>query len=108
MIQLSCNSTIWCRYRAVVTGAIENDCGAFDLPLMGKESLTEYSVVERRFQEHIDQWVTIVDLEPLTGRQHQLRKHLVCNQIYPTQPLMLSCVLQDVVVDAASFNCAIC
>lgn len=64
----------------MVTGSIENDSGVFDSPLMGKESLTKYSVVERKFQDHIGpsgKWTTLVDLEPLTGRQHQLRKHLV-------------------------------
>lgn len=66
-----------CRYKAVVTGAIEDDNGVFDGALNGKESVTKYSVVERRFEEDIDRWITLVDLEPLTGRQHQLRKHLV-------------------------------
>jgi 23S rRNA pseudouridine1911/1915/1917 synthase len=76
-------SIVSCRYRAVVTGAMENDSGVFAAPLVGKESLTRYSVVERRFQEQINKWITIVDLEPLTGRQHQLRKHLVCVHMRP-------------------------
>lgn len=69
-----------CRYQAVVTGAIESDSGVFNTALNGKESVTKYRVVERRFEENIGRWVTTVDLEPLTGRQHQLRKHLVRSQ----------------------------
>jgi 23S rRNA-/tRNA-specific pseudouridylate synthase len=61
-----------------VTGAMESDCGVLDTALLGKESVTKYTVVERRFQAHLNKWTTLVDLEPVTGRQHQLRKHLVC------------------------------
>ena len=69
-----------CRYQAVVTGAIESDSGVFNAALNGKESVTKYRVVERCFEENIVRSVTTVDLERLTGRQHQLRKHLVRSQ----------------------------
>jgi 23S rRNA pseudouridine1911/1915/1917 synthase len=65
-----------CSYRAVVTGKMPQDAGTFDAPLLGKESVTLYQVVECKFQPHIDKWVTVVDLEPKSGRHHQLRKHL--------------------------------
>ena len=76
------------RYVAVVEGLIERDSGEIDLPLMadwpnrpkqkadrehGKPSLTHYRVLAR------DQsaGTTRVELEPVTGRAHQLRVHLL-------------------------------
>ena len=76
------------RYVAVVEGLIEHDSGEIDLPLMadwpnrpkqkadrehGKPSLTHYRVLAR------DQsaGTTRVELEPVTGRAHQLRVHLL-------------------------------
>jgi tRNA pseudouridine32 synthase/23S rRNA pseudouridine746 synthase len=76
------------RYVAVVDGLIERDCGAIDLPLMadwpnrpkqkadrehGKPSLTRYRVLARDAAAR----TTRVELEPVTGRAHQLRVHLL-------------------------------
>ena len=75
------------RYIAVVHGLLEQDSGQIDLPLiadwpnrprqkvdaiLGKPSLTLYRVVAR------DQLTnrTRVELQPVTGRSHQLRVHL--------------------------------
>ncbi|MBX3618774.1 MAG: RNA pseudouridine synthase [Rhizobacter sp.] len=74
------------RYVAIVAGELLHDAGEIDLPLIadwprrplqkvdlttGKPSLTRYRVVERAGG------LTRVELEPLTGRSHQLRVHLL-------------------------------
>lgn len=76
------------RYEAIVDGIMPDDQGSIDIPLnadwpnrprqkidyeLGKPSLTHYQVMERN---HAENW-TRVDLEPFTGRSHQLRMHLV-------------------------------
>jgi tRNA pseudouridine32 synthase/23S rRNA pseudouridine746 synthase len=73
------------RYVAVVAGRVAADAGEIDLPLAadwpnrprqridperGKPSLTRYTVLERSDTS------TRLELEPLTGRSHQLRVHL--------------------------------
>jgi len=74
------------RYTAVVTGHLIGDAGEIDLPLAadwprrplqkvdrerGKPSLTRWQVLSR------DAHTTRVQLEPVTGRSHQLRVHLM-------------------------------
>ena len=73
-------------YVAVVAGQLAPDSGEIDLPLItdwpnrprqkvdfetGKPSLTRYRVLSRSPHD------TRVALEPLTGRSHQLRVHLL-------------------------------
>ena len=73
------------RYVAVVAGRVAAERGEIDLPLAadwprrprqvvdherGKASLTRYTVLERGIAS------TRLELEPLTGRSHQLRVHL--------------------------------
>lgn len=75
------------RYVAVVAGLLSADAGEIDLPLIvdwpnrprqkvdheiGKPSLTRYRVLARDPQTQ----TTRVELEPVTGRSHQLRLHL--------------------------------
>ncbi len=74
------------RYIAVVGGALETDVGEVDLPLIcdwpnrpkqkvdyteGKAALTRYRVLRREAGS------TRVELEPVTGRSHQLRVHML-------------------------------
>ncbi len=74
------------RYVAVVAGSVAADAGQIDLPLVtdwpnrplqkvdfdiGKPSSTRYRVLERLGTQ------TRVALEPLTGRSHQLRVHML-------------------------------
>lgn len=74
------------RYTAVVSGHMADDAGEIDLPLaadwprrplqkvdplQGKPSLTRWQVLSR------DKHTTRVQLEPVTGRSHQLRVHLM-------------------------------
>lgn len=73
------------RYVAVVSGSLVDDHGAIDLPLAadwpnrprqqvdrerGKPSLTRWRVLSRDGER------TRLELEPVTGRSHQLRVHL--------------------------------
>ena len=73
------------RYVAVVHGRVEPEKGEIDLPLLadwpnrplqkvdhahGKPSLTRWRVIEAAADR------TRVELEPVTGRAHQLRVHL--------------------------------
>lgn len=76
------------RYEAVVDGLVERDAFEIDLPLIadwpnrprqmidferGKPSLTRVRVLHR----DVDAGTTRVELEPVTGRSHQLRVHLL-------------------------------
>jgi len=73
------------RYVALVAGVLENEIGEIDLPLIvdwpnrprskvdyesGKPSLTRYRLLG------IEDGDSRVELEPITGRTHQLRLHL--------------------------------
>jgi len=75
------------RYLAIVDGIVEPSAGVIDLPLitdwpnrplqkvdyeLGKPSLTRFRIVEHNLSEQI----TRVELEPKTGRSHQLRVHM--------------------------------
>ncbi|BBJ00713.1 pseudouridine synthase [Ferrigenium kumadai] len=73
------------RYVAVVAGRVEQEAGEIDLPLicdwpnrplqkvdhdLGKPSLTRYRLLNH------DNDTTRIELEPVTGRTHQLRIHM--------------------------------
>lgn len=75
------------RYQAVLEGVLEEDAGEVDLPLIvdwpnrpkqqvdharGKPALTRWRVLAR--DRHAQR--TRVELEPVTGRSHQLRLHM--------------------------------
>ncbi len=74
-------------YTAVVHGLLANDAGEVDLPLIvdwpnrplqkvdfeiGKHSLTRYRLLLRDEAENLSR----IELEPITGRSHQLRVHM--------------------------------
>lgn len=65
---------IFKRYRAVVLGALSGS-GEIDTPLDGRESLSRYAAVRTVPSLRTD-WLTEVDLLPVTGRTHQLRRHI--------------------------------
>ena len=62
------------RYRALVRGNLQG-CGRITLPISGAPSSTEYRSVAVEASSKC-MHVTVVDLWPLTGRTHQLRKHM--------------------------------
>jgi len=64
------------RYRAVVVGLVEQDVGTITLALSGQDSRTEYKVVSRTPCTLFGGGLTTLDLFPVTGRRHQLRRHL--------------------------------
>jgi tRNA pseudouridine32 synthase/23S rRNA pseudouridine746 synthase len=94
------------RYVAVVAGRLDDDAGEIDLPLIvdwpmrprqkvdferGKPSLTRWRVLAR------DADTTRVELEPVTGRSHQLRVHLLAighpiagDALYAPPPVLAS------------------
>jgi 23S rRNA-/tRNA-specific pseudouridylate synthase len=63
-------------------GTADNDnnddsTGTCDLSVSGQDALTHYRVIRHsRSATSRDGWITLVDLKPHTGRQHQLRKHM--------------------------------
>ena len=91
------DKTIQKRYRAIVFGKVENDEGVIDIPVDSKVAKTIYKVVSRTVAcddilkemcagggegreegEKIPSSpsiITTIDLWPVTGRTHQLRKH---------------------------------
>ena len=98
------------RYEALVQGLVEGESGEIDLPLicdwpnrpkqmvsfeLGKPSLTRWRVLAR----DVAAQTTRVELEPVTGRSHQLRLHLASighpiagDVMYDAQPASRVCL----------------
>jgi 23S rRNA-/tRNA-specific pseudouridylate synthase len=68
-------SKIQKRYMAIVRGRVENQSGAINSPISGKESITNYEVISYS-KSALYGWITTLNLWPITGRQHQIRRHL--------------------------------
>jgi 23S rRNA pseudouridine1911/1915/1917 synthase len=67
------------RYKALLVGKLEPSTGECRVPMGGKEAHTKYEVnkyVRSADPLAKDGWITVVDLYPITGRRHQLRKHM--------------------------------
>jgi len=58
--------------------ASRNAIGEIDSPISGKKSISKYSIVSYTpcLHPRANGWITTVDLFPVTGRNHQLRKHM--------------------------------
>jgi 23S rRNA-/tRNA-specific pseudouridylate synthase len=63
------------RYCAIVSGNITSDEGMINLKVSGKDACTKYQVVNRSPSRQFGT-ITTVNLWPITGRRHQLRKHM--------------------------------
>lgn len=61
-------------YHAITIGKM-NDSGVIDIPVDEKESKSEFKVLQSIISEKYG-FLNLVELNPKTGRRHQLRKHL--------------------------------
>ena len=62
------------RYRAIVVGKMPEK-GLVDEPIKGQTAKTKFKLV-RHIPSLKTEWLSLVDLYPLTGRTHQLRIHM--------------------------------
>lgn len=67
--------TIRKRYKAVVIGQLKNPKGEINSPVDGKPSKTEYEEVAV-CRSGMYNYLSLVNLYPITGRTHQLRIHM--------------------------------
>ena len=61
--------------KAVVVGKLDKEKGEINSPIDGKSSKTEYEVISCSKSDKYD-YLTLVNLYPITGRTHQLRIHM--------------------------------
>lgn len=64
-------------YFAVTIGEMNSE-GEISSPIDEKEALTKYKVKKSVFSKKFG-CLNLVELNPVTGRRHQLRKHLACH-----------------------------
>jgi 23S rRNA-/tRNA-specific pseudouridylate synthase len=66
------------RYRCLVGGLMPPELGGLiSLPVDGRVSVTRFEVVKVTRSAAYGGWLSTLDCFPLTGRRHQIRKHLV-------------------------------
>lgn len=63
------------KYMAIVIGRLEPTEGTITTPLSGKPACTKYAVSSYTRSAQYG-WLTTVELWPVTGKKHQLRKHM--------------------------------
>lgn len=62
------------RYSAIVQGMLPSP-GHIESQVEGRDAATDYSPV-KHVRSLKNEWLTLVELYPLTGRTHQLRRHM--------------------------------
>lgn len=62
-------------YLAITIGNMELHNGTINTPIDNKISISTYKVIDRVISERF-KYLNLVELNPKTGRRHQLRKHL--------------------------------
>ena len=62
------------KYHAIVAGKL-NESGEIATPIENHDALSHYSCISRCHSLKM-QWLSLVELSPLTGRTHQLRIHM--------------------------------
>lgn len=63
------NNLVQKKYKAEVFGLIKEDQGSIHLPIEGKNSHTNFKVIQR------NENTTVLEIELITGRKHQIRRH---------------------------------
>jgi len=71
------NKTIKKRYQAIAIGKLPEK-GRFEMPIDEKLSVTEFETI-KLIPSMKNEFLSLVNLFPITGRTHQLRKHLFEN-----------------------------
>uniref|UniRef100_A0A7S2UIM7 Pseudouridine synthase RsuA/RluA-like domain-containing protein n=1 Tax=Attheya septentrionalis TaxID=420275 RepID=A0A7S2UIM7_9STRA len=61
-------------YTALVFGHVKDNDGVVDYPMDGKAAVSRWRVLQR--SNHSKHNMTMLQVEPLTGRMHQIRRHL--------------------------------
>lgn len=70
-------------YFAVAIGKMDSHSGEINHPIENKSAITKYKVIKSLKSERFE-FLNLVELKPITGRTHQLRKHL----FYLGNPIM--------------------
>lgn len=63
------------KYLSLVVGGLEREEGVVDSPIKGRRGLTKYKVIKTTRSLQGD-FVSLIELWPITGRKHQLRRHM--------------------------------
>jgi 23S rRNA pseudouridine1911/1915/1917 synthase len=69
------NKEINKRYTAIVLGYVESPEGTISSIIHGAEAISQYRVILRSRSGSYG-WISTVDLWPITGKKHQLRRHM--------------------------------
>ena len=98
------NRKIAKQYRAIVSGKTP-ESGQIENPINGQLAITSYKTV-RHIRSVKTNWLSLVDLFPVTGRTHQLRVHMA-NEGHPIVGDKLYVKNQPLLKGKGLFLCAI-
>ena len=86
-------------YLAIVAGKLEPFSGTIDSKVGDKDARTLYEVVKYTRSAQYD-WLSTVKLWPVTGRKHQLRRHMaelrhaiIGDRRFTSNSLIVACIL---------------